>query len=161
MTMQKLTLALFTLGLLASTAHAQFTNQQHENPTSPVYLECAVMKEEPKDKNDHDPVYKINIGLAFDETGKPTAIAVVHTTINNNQYSRSEQYKDNVALWQVEGKLEWYWGGRRISDKKQVTMLGKILQTNGGAWFYQERLFNQQEKVVYVMTAQCHEVSSK
>ena len=146
---------------LVSPAAAQFTNPQLPDLTSPIYLECEIVSQESQEKNDSDPVYKITIYLEFEDSGKATAMTVRHTTVTGKTYGRSDQYKDNVTLTQIDGKTEWLWSG----SQKNTSTLGRLIRNTQGEWYYEEALFRGADVTTpllshapprYRMTARCH-----
>ena len=158
--MKKFLLATAMSVALIAPAYSQFQNKELPNPTSSA-LECGIIAQTAD--RDTDPVYKIEIALAFEVSGKPISLDIKHTTVSGNVYSRSDQYTDGKIV-QKPNKLEWVWYGSR----KNQMMLGIVLRNDQDEWYYSEYLyntnsrnanfdFNNPEKgSIYRMVSRCH-----
>jgi len=159
--MKKFLLATAMSVALIAPAYSQFQNKELPNPTSPVNLECGIIAQTAD--RDTDRVYKIDVQIKFEDSGKPTRLNIVHTTVSGKEYTRSDQYTDGKIV-QKPNTLEWVWYGSR----KNEMMLGTVLRNDQDEWYYSEYLyntnsrnanfdFNNPEKgSIYGMVSRCH-----
>ena len=151
-------LALFGAAFLAATsfAHAQVHLAAFHAAPAPLLtgftaLECSIVKEQPKPRDSKNPVYKININLTKDDSGRLESFDVVHTLRSGKQVDRSEQYS-GASIWQTKGRLEWFWKGYRGEHQ---TMTGVVYHNPRDGWRYRETV-SARGRVAYEMHAACH-----
>jgi hypothetical protein len=153
-------LALFAAAFLAATsfAHARVHHAAfHAAPPPPqltgfTALECSIVREQPKSRDDKNPVYKINVGLTKDDSGKFDSFDVIHTLRSGKLVDRSEQYS-GANIWQTKGRPEWFWKGYRGENQ----MVGMVYHNDRDGWMYRETI-SAGGRVAYEMLADCHQV---
>jgi hypothetical protein len=136
----------------AVSAHADFRAPAPQTFDGGAF-ECSVVKQEPQDKHDRNPVYKTNINVVLNDNGKPTSIGVIHSLRDGTTRDRSEQYSDG-KIWQAPGRMEWYWSGRR----GELQMTGVIYHNDRDGWMYQETQ-TKHNRLEYRVLEDCHAVS--
>src|SRR5262249_4709902 len=152
-------LALFGAAFLALTsfAHARVHHVAFHAAPAPqltgfTALECSIVREQPKPRDDKNPVYKINVSLTKDDSGHLESFDVIHTLRSGKQVDRSEQYS-GANIWQTKGKLEWFWKGYRGENQ----MLGMVYHNARDGWMYRETI-SARGRVAYEMHADCHQL---
>ena len=155
-------LALFGAAFLAATSlaharihHAAFHAAPPPQLAGSTALECSIVRQQPKPSNGN-PVYKINVNLTADDSGKLESFDVVHTLRSGKQVDRSEQYYD-ASIWQTEGRREWSWKGRRGEHQ---TMVGVVYHNERDGWMYRETV-SERGRVAYEMLADCHQANGE
>jgi hypothetical protein len=133
--------------LVCSPALAQFKKVEPEPVQDVTPLECGIVKTTDNDRN--DPVYKINVTLTLDK-GELKELWVAHTSISGGVYVRSEQYQQ-AAIWQTNGRNEWYWRGTRGPN----VMVGELWKDDAQQWWYSEKLLHN-GILDFQMVARCH-----
>ena len=138
--------------LLASTtlAYAEFRASPPPAAFDGGNFECSIVRERPPAR-DRDPVYKININVTINDSGKLASIGVVHTARSGKTYDRSQQYSGGT-IWKTPDRMEWYWQGFR----GPIKMVGEIYNSDRDGWMYQETIFNN-GRIEYQMLADCHQ----
>ena len=152
--MKKLFLTTCAVLAMASTAHAFSAAPPKPAfvPTDGAALECAVVKLLPASAAGRDPVYKINVGLTYNDDGVFKGLDVFHTLVSGRSVNRSDQYT-NGTTWTLPPKTkDWYWRGTRGTS----TMVGHLYHNERDGWMYTEELF-EHGRLTMQSTADCHE----
>lgn len=139
--------------LLASTAfvQAEFRASPPPKPFDGGSFECSIVREQPPAK-DNDPVYKINVDVVINDSGKLESMNVIHTVRSGKTYDRSQQYAGST-IWKNPDRMEWYWKGYR----GPVQMVGEIYHNDRDGWMYMETI-SKGGRVEYQMLADCHQM---
>jgi hypothetical protein len=134
---------------LTAPAAAQFKKAPPGVLSDYTPLECSVVQK--TYGPDRDPVYKIDVDLTL-EQGRLSEMLVKLTTQSGSTYVRSDQYSDQVSIWQTNGRMEWYWKGVHGWN----TMVGEVWYNDSG-WWYSEKLYDDYHNLKFQMTSRCHE----
>ena len=127
---------------------------QDNSDDSPTHIECGSPNTVPKENNDSDPIYKINITLYWQDK-KLSSMDVALTSVQGNTYTRSDQYTHDELfqkMWE-NGSLVIRWRGRWIKNTN-VVMVGSLWKNND-KYVYNEIQYRSGKKASD-MNAMCH-----